>query len=211
MDWFGNAVSSAVGSNQEKINGICLRERNGQEPMLIKKIKKYICRNLYYHFARKMPASEGKWGNSYKKIRYALASRSLEKCGRNVNFEHGARFDSDVSIGDNSGIGINCLVTGAAVIGNDVMMGPECIFYSRNHAHDRIDIPMNRQGFEQERPVTVGDDVWFGARVIVLPGVHIGSHCIIGAGAVVTKDVPDYAIVGGNPARILRMRMAEKG
>ena len=179
--------------------------------MLIKKIKRAICRNLYYHFARKLPAADGDRGNVYKKIRYFFASRSVKNCGENVNFEHGSRFDSDISIGNNSGIGINCLIAGAAVIGNNVMMGPECIFYSRNHAHDRMDIPMNEQGFEPERPITVGDDVWFGARVIVLPGVRIGSGCIVGAGAVVTKDVPNYAIVGGNPAKVLRMRTEQKG
>lgn len=179
--------------------------------MLIKRIKKYLCRKLYYNFARKLPESEGAHGSTYKKIRYFFASRCLENCGKNVNFEHGARFDSDISIGDNSGIGINCLVTGSAVIGSNVMMGPECILYSRNHAHDSITVPMNTQGFEQEKPVRIGDDVWLGARAMILPGVTVGSHCIIGAGAVVTKDVPDYAIVGGNPARILRMRTPEKG
>ncbi len=179
--------------------------------MLLKKVKKFICRKLYYSFARRLPSSEGAHGGIYKRIRYFFASRCLENCGKNVNFEHDARFDSDVSVGDNSGIGIRCLVAGKTVIGNDVMMGPECIFYSRNHAHDRIDIPMNQQGFEEERPITVGNDVWFGARVVVLPGVTIGSHCIIGACSVVTKDVPDYAIVGGNPAGVLRMRTSEKG
>lgn len=174
--------------------------------MLLKRIKKYICRNMYYHIARRLPSSDGSMGRCYQAVRYFFARRFLENCGKNVNFEHGARFDSNISIGDNSGIGVNCLVGGSSVIGSNVMMGPECILYSQNHAHDRIDIPMNRQGFSEDKPVNVGDDVWFGARVIVLPGVHIGSHCIIGAGAVVTKDVPDYAVVGGNPAKILRMR-----
>ena len=178
--------------------------------MFIRRVKKHICRNLYYHIARKLPASEEILGKISKKFRGFLVRHALDNCGRNVNIERGARFDSSISIGDNSGIGINCLVGGAAVIGRDVMMGPECIFYAQNHAFDRLDIPMNRQGFGEDRPVTVGDDVWFGARVIVLPGVRIGSHCIIGAGSVVTKDVPDYAVVGGNPARILRMRKEEQ-
>ena len=77
---------------------------------------------------------------------------------------------------------------------------------ARNHAFDRTDIPMNQQGFTPEKPIVIEDDVWIGARVIILPGVHIGTGAVVGAGAVVTKDVPDYAVVGGNPARILKMR-----
>ena len=92
------------------------------------------------------------------------------------------------------------------MIGKDVMMGPNCIMRTYSHSHDRIDVPMNQQGFEEEQVMHIGDDVWIGTNVIILPGVNVGSHCIIGAGAIVTKDVPDYAIVGGNPARIIRMR-----
>ena len=67
---------------------------------------------------------------------------------------------------------------------------------------------MGHQGGNTEKtPLVVEDDVWFGARVIILPGCkHIGKGVIVGAGAVVTKDIPDYAIVGGNPARILKYR-----
>ena len=85
-------------------------------------------------------------------------------------------------------------------------MGPECIIYTRNHAFSRTDIPMREQGFSEEKPVYIGDDVWIGGRVTILPGVHIGKGAIVGAGAVVTKDVPEYSIVGGNPAKIIRFR-----
>lgn len=139
-------------------------------------------------------------------IRYFMAKRFIEACGKNVNFEKNARFNSELIIGNNSGIGKNCFISGRTYIGNNVMMGPDCIMYSYSHAHSRLDIPMNQQGFEPETPIQIGDDVWIGSRVIILPGVKIGNHCIIGAGAVVTKDVPDYAIVGGNPAKIIRMR-----
>ena len=70
---------------------------------------------------------------------------------------------------------------------------------------------MNQQGFEPEQVMHIGDDVWIGTNVIILPGVNIGSHCIIGAGAVVTKDVPDYAIVGGVPAKVIRYRTEGNG
>ena len=86
------------------------------------------------------------------------------------------------------------------------MMGPYCTMMTYSHNHNRIDIPMNQQGFETEKIKFIGNDVWIGRNVIILPNANIGNHCIIGAGAVVTKDVPDYAIVGGNPARIIRMR-----
>ena len=69
---------------------------------------------------------------------------------------------------------------------------------------------MRQQGPQREEPVVIGNDVWIGSRVTILPGVHIGNGVIIGAGAVVSKDIPDYAIVGGNPARILKYRNKNK-
>lgn len=172
----------------------------------IKKAKRLICRILYYGVAVKLPASAGKsvsWG---QKIRYFFASRFVAQCGKNVNFEHGAKFDSDLSIGDYSGVGINCTLGGPVSIANHVMMGPECVFLPHNHRFNRLDIPMCQQGFSEAKPICVGDDVWIGTRAIIMPGVTIGSHSIIGAGAVVTKDVPPYAIVGGVPAKIIKMR-----
>lgn len=85
-------------------------------------------------------------------------------------------------------------------------MGTDVIIITRNHRFDRTDIPMMEQGFEEERPVYIGNDVWIGDRVLILPGVHIGDGSIIAAGAVVTKDVPPYSIVAGVPARKIRDR-----
>ena len=86
------------------------------------------------------------------------------------------------------------------------MIGPDLYVFTTNHKHNSCVKPMIDQGFEEERPVIICDDVWIGARVIVLGGVTIGNGAIIGAGAVVTKNVPPFAIVGGNPAKILKMR-----
>ena len=86
------------------------------------------------------------------------------------------------------------------------MMGTDVTIITRNHRFDRTDIPMMEQGFEEERPVYIGNDVWIGDRVLILPGVHIGDGSIIAAGAVVTKDVPPYSIVAGVPARKIRDR-----
>ena len=66
---------------------------------------------------------------------------------------------------------------------------------------------MNQQGFQSEEPVVIGDDVWISDRVIILPGVKIGNGVIIAAGAIVTKDVLPFAIVGGNPAKVIKSRI----
>ena len=107
-----------------------------------------------------------------------------------------------MSIGDNSGIGINCEINGPVTIGRDVMMAPKVVIYTSGHKYDRLDIPMVGQGSTEKQPVTIGDDVWIGIRAIITPGVHIGNGCIIGAGAVVTKDAPPYSIVVGVPAKV---------
>lgn len=174
--------------------------------MILRKIKKAYYRNLYFKYAIKLPVSYSKGGKRAQKLRAKAASKFLTYVGNDVNIEKGAMITSTMEIGDRSGVGINAMITGKVVIGKDVMMGPECIIYTRNHAFDRTDIPMIEQGFSEEKPVVIGDDVWIGGRVTILPGVHIGNGVIIGAGAVVTKDVPDYAIVGGNPAKVIKYR-----
>ena len=90
------------------------------------------------------------------------------------------------------------------------MMGTDVTVITRNHRFDRIDIPMMRQGFEEEKPVYIGDDVWIGDRVIILPGVHVGNGCVIAAGSVVTKDVAPYTVVGGVPAHFIKERFSEE-
>lgn len=80
--------------------------------------------------------------------------------------------------------------------------------YTQNHCLDRVDIHMDQQGVSAEKAVIIEDDVWIGSRVTILPGVKIGRGSIIGAAAVVTKDVPPYSVVAGNPAKIMKRRNA---
>lgn len=94
------------------------------------------------------------------------------------------------------------ILDGAKVIfGNDVFIAPDCGFYTAGHP---IDAERRNQGLEYAYPITVGDNVWFGGGVRVLPGVTIGSNVVIGAGSVVTHDIPDNVIAVGNPCRVLR-------
>ena len=86
------------------------------------------------------------------------------------------------------------------------MMGPYCIILTQNHEFSRTDINMIEQGYSEIKPVIIDDDVWIGARVTILPGIHVHEHSIIGAGAVVTHDVPAYSIVAGVPAKVIKMR-----
>lgn len=127
-----------------------------------------------------------------------------------MNIEKGAFFGTGrkVSIGDYSGIGINCKLYGEVSIGKNVMMGPEVVFLTTSHNYSRIDIPMINQGISKEMPITINDDVWIGTRCTFLPGVTIGRGVIVGAASVVTKSFPDYVVIAGNPARVVRDRRA---
>ncbi len=172
----------------------------------MRKLKKIIGLILYHLIAKRLPASTSPVKIGQKAFRAFCGKLILDKCGKKVNIESKAIFSSRVELGDRSGIGSGSIITGKCTIGNDVMMGPNCIIYTRNHKIDDVTVPMNTQGNAEEKPVTIGDDVWIGGRVIILPGVKIGSHSVIGAGAVVTKDVPEWAIAVGNPATVKKYR-----
>ena len=170
---------------------------------------KHLFGKLIYAFAKHMPESY-KLNFGQKKLRAFCGKCLLAKCGNNVNIEKNAEYAYAVELGDNSGLGINCRISGKTLIGNNVMMGPNVCIFTKNHAFSRTDIPMNMQGMSNERPVIIEDDVWIGANVIILPGVKISKGAIIGAGAVVTKNVPEYAIVCGNPAVVVKNRKTKE-
>lgn len=169
-------------------------------------IKRLIGGFLYYAYAQHLPRSYSGFKLGQKQLRRFCGKMMMEHCGKNVNIEKKAFFSYKVSLGDYSGIGVNAKIYGRCHIGNYVMMGEDCTIIASNHRFDRTDIPMMQQGFSEERPVTIGNDVWIGDRVMILPGVQIGDGCIIGAGSIVTHDVPPYSIAAGNPARVIKHR-----
>ncbi len=173
----------------------------------MKKIKRIFFLCLYYGFARYLPRSTFPIPCFSKEIRGFICRRLFKRCGKDVNVEAGAYFGNGekIELGDYSGIGLNCEVYNVK-IGKYVMMGPEVIVFYRQHKFDRTNVPMMFQGYGSELTVIIEDDVWIGRRCIIMPGVHIGEGAIIAAGSVVTKDVPDFAIVGGVPARIRKYR-----
>jgi maltose O-acetyltransferase len=166
---------------------------------------------LYNGIAKRLPVSNTRFSLGARKLRAWCAKQMLEKCGKNVNVERGAAFGRGVWLGDHSGIGINASIGAQTHIGNDVMMGPDVVIYTVMHRFDRTDIPMREQGYTPVQPVTIGNDVWIGSRVTIMPGVTISDGCVIGAGAVVTHDLPPYAVAAGIPAKIIKYRNQNEG
>ena len=178
----------------------------------MRKIVQYLALIAYYGFARYLPASNTEFGWWVRPIRGFICRRIFQKAGNHITIERGAHFGygSQIEIGNYSGIGVDCDVRGQVTIGDDVMMGPQVVIMTKHHRFDRTDIPIRCQGYLPPQPVIIEDGVWIGWRVIILPGVRIGKQAVIGAGAVITKDVPPYAVVGGVPARVIRYRTEPK-
>jgi maltose O-acetyltransferase len=175
------------------------------------KIIKIVCLFLYYGFARYLPKSYMPFNLCSKYVRFILCRRIFKRIGTNVNVERLSYFGdgSGIEIGDNSGLGINCHIT-YAKIGKNVMIGPDVFYIKANHKFDRLDIPLSEQGSSEAKPLIIEDNAWIGARVILLPGITIGEGAVIGAGSVITSNVPSYAIAAGNPARVIKYRNLSK-
>lgn len=138
------------------------------------------------------------------------------KIGRRFGVsEHCALFCQDpkqgsrLEIGDdvllNIGVMVNADCGGSIVIGNRVLIGPYVVIRAANHRLNAIDIPIQQQGHEPGT-IIIEDDVWLGAHVTVLPNVRIGRGAVIGAGSIVTHDVPPMAVAAGSPAAVVRFR-----
>lgn len=98
---------------------------------------------------------------------------------------------------------VNCVILdeGKVTFGDNVFVAPNCAFYTAGHP---LDVEQRNRGLEYAKPITVGNNVWIGGNTIVLPGVKIGDNCVIGAGSVVTKDIPANSLAVGNPCRVIR-------
>ena len=108
-----------------------------------------------------------------------------------------------ISIGDNFYTNHNCIILDGAKVtfGDSVFIAPNCVFSTAGHA---LDARMRAEGMEIALPITVGNRVWIGVNVSVLPGVTIGDDTVIGAGSVVTKDIPPHSLAVGNPCKVIR-------
>lgn len=176
---------------------------------------RYFWLILYYSIGKHLPKSTTPIvGKFAKYIRQKLCTSLFSVSGKKLNVEQGAYFGNgkDIEVGFEVGFGRNFQCRNVQLkVGDYLMMGEDVLFQGGKHHFERIDIPMGHQGAGGKTSLSIGNDVWIGARVIVLPGCqHIGNGVIIGAGAVVTKNIPNYAIVGGNPAKVIKMRTDEQ-
>lgn len=172
-------------------------------------IKKLVGRVLYSCIGNFLPVAHfyiKPIGQLSKTFRQICGKLILRQCGDNVNIYPKASFSSKIILGNNSDIGYKARINGEVTIGDNVIMGPEVVVYTNNHNIYRKDIAIKYQGITETKPVTIGEGSWIGARVIILPGVKIGKGVVIGAGAVVSKNIPDYAVAVGNPIKIVRIR-----
>ena len=109
----------------------------------------------------------------------------------------------NIEIGENFYANMNCVILDEAKVtfGDNVFIAPSCGFYTAGHP---LDGEQRNRGLEYAPPIRVGNNVWIGAQVCVLPGVTIGDNTVIGAGSVVNRDIPANVIAAGNPCRVIR-------
>lgn len=155
----------------------------------------------------------------YKRLKMYALKPLFRRIGKNVVFDPDANYSfetieigNDVFIGDGADFSAS---RSSIIIGRKVMFGPNVTIRGGNHTVHYVgkfmyDITDSTKDPKDDEPVIIEDDVWVGSRAIILKGITIGRGSIVGAGSVVTKSVPPYAIVGGVPARIIKMRFTEE-
>lgn len=125
--------------------------------------------------------------------------------GENVYFEppFHCEYGKHIKVGENFYANIGCIMLDVAqiTIGKNVLFGPNVSIYTAGHP---IHYESRMSGYEYGVPVAIGDNVWIGGNCVILPGVKIGSNTVIGAGSIVTKEIPDNVLVAGNPCKVIR-------
>lgn len=148
-------------------------------------------------------------GHIGETVRRRILKRYFKKCGRNLKLADHVTMHNPhlLSLGNDVMIVKNVFINagGGVEIGDNTAIGPYSKIWSVNHNFGSLDIRIMDQGWTRA-PVKIGNDVWVAGGVIILPGVTIGNHSVIGAGSVIPKSVPPYSIVVGNPGRIIGKR-----
>lgn len=134
-----------------------------------------------------------------------LIKKILKKTGRNIHIEpyFWCDYGYNIIVGENfyANHGLVILDAGTVIFGDNVFIGPNCGFHTSGHP---IDFERRNQGLEYAYPINIGNNVWIGAGVQVMPGVTIGDNVVIGSGSIVTKNIPENSIAVGNPCKVIR-------
>lgn len=169
-----------------------------------------FCYCAYYGLARYLPGNHWIGGKLWGGIRAVLCRPLFRECGVGLYIERMVQFGlgDKVSIGNHSGFGENTRIIGDVRIGDYVGTSFNVFITASNREFSDTTRPMAPQGALPDTPVVIEDDVIMFANVVILPGVRLGKGSAIGAAAVVSKNVPRWSLVVGNPARVVKFRRA---
>ena len=174
----------------------------------IKRVKRFPLGKTKWQITQEKLSLLPDWGY-YARKRAAFYMATMN-CGSSFYLHTGAvmLYPNNIIIGDNVTINRFSVITAKdkVIIGNNVLIGSHVIINSGNHVFSNVDIPINQQG-HSIAPIIIEDDVWIGSNACVLAGVTIGKGSVIGAGAVVTKNVEPYSVMGGVPATLIKKRV----
>jgi maltose O-acetyltransferase len=156
-------------------------------------------------FAHKLFSELNQMAKATVEKRELILKKLLGACGKNVWIESPFYCDYgyQIFLGDNVFINFNCTILDACpvTIGNDVLIGPNVQLYSATHP---TDWQIRVKGLENSKPISIGDNAWIGGGVIICPGVSIGQRTVIGAGSVVTRNIPSDVVAAGNPCKVIK-------
>jgi len=153
---------------------------------------------FYHHFGKGAKVRSNARLDIFPYNEFRLGEKSIVEINAIINNGVG-----NVLIGNDCIVGMSSTIIGPATIGNHVMIAQHVVLSGLNHDYQDINLPIKSQGVSK-LPIFIGDETWIGANSIITAGVTIGKHCVVAGGSVVTRDVPDYTVVAGNPARILK-------
>lgn len=162
---------------------------------------------LYYIFFYNLPHSRFLSFTSIWRVWYVSKVLKLMPFDKQSKIEYNVYLSNarGITIGYNCRINENVFIQ-QATIGNNVLIAPNVAILSVSHNHENLEIPIVNQGDTEPNPPIIKDGVWLGRNVVIMPGITIGEGAIVGAGAVVTKDVAPFTIVGGVPAKLIKSR-----
>lgn len=181
-------------SEKDKCHNGELYDANNDAELIAERTK---CKEWCYDYNHLRPSQCEERADLLRKI--------LGKTGKDLLIEQPFYCDYgyNIEVGENFYANVNCVILDEAKVtfGDNVFVAPNCGFYTAAHP---FDVEQRNKGLEYARPITIGNNVWIGAQVCVLPGVTIGDNCVIGAGSVINKDIPAGSLAVGNPCRVIK-------